>query len=319
MAYFTKLPSTGKWQAQIQRNGRRWSKSFPTKREAQQWANEQESHAVRLRSSGGMTFADAADKYADDVSSSKDGGKWERHRLNAMKQMPMFQDRPLAEIQAPDIAAWRDLRLYGEPPRFTPVSSSTVVREAKLLRNLFKTARYEWKKIDHYPFEGVRMPQEAEPRSVVWPWRLIKRVLRAERTGKTKEVQDAFHIALRTSMRLSEVLKAPLAFDKQGQVVNLGKTKTGRRVIPVGRIAARLLDRPAFVVDPNEASTLFAKLTRELLIDGLTFHDSRATALTHLAKKVDVMTLAKISGHKDLSLLMNTYYRPDPRGIAKRI
>jgi hypothetical protein len=36
-----------------------------------------------------------------------------------------------------------------------------------------------------------------------------------------------------------------------------------------------------------------------------------------MAKKLDVMTLAKVSGHKDLSLLMNTYYRPKPEDIAK--
>lgn len=64
---------------------------------------------------------------------------------------------------------------------------------------------------------------------------------------------------------------------------------------------------------------LFSKLTRQLLIEGLTFHDARATALTHLAKKVDVMTLAKISRHKDLSLLMNVYYRTKAEDIARLI
>lgn len=67
------------------------------------------------------------------------------------------------------------------------------------------------------------------------------------------------------------------------------------------------------------ASTLFAKLTGQLLIDGLTFHDARGTALTLLAKKVDCMTLAKISGHKDVSLLMSTYYRATPGEIALKL
>ena len=109
-------------------------------------------------------------------------------------------------------------------------------------------------------------------------------------------------------------------FDAARRVVTLATTKTtGRAQIPVGRIAAKLLARPAFTVDPNEASTLFAKLCRQLLITGLTFHDSRATALTLLAKRVDVLTLAKISRHKDLSLLMNTYYRESEEEIAARI
>ena len=80
-----------------------------------------------------------------------------------------------------------------------------------------------------------------------------------------------------------------------------------------------LLARPAFTVGANEGSVLFSKLCRELLIEGLTFHDARATALTHLAKRVDVLTLAKISRHKDLSLLSNVYYRERAETIAARI
>ena len=66
-------------------------------------------------------------------------------------------------------------------------------------------------------------------------------------------------------------------------------------------------------------STLFSKLCRELLIEDLTFHDTRGTALTHLSRKVDVLTLAKISRHKNLSLLSNVYYRETADSIAARI
>ena len=83
--------------------------------------------------------------------------------------------------------------------------------------------------------------------------------------------------------------------------------------------AAKLLQRRPFLVEPNEASTLFRKLTKSLMIDGLTFHDSRATALTLLSKKVDVMTLARISRHKDINLLFNTYYRASTDEIAQKI
>jgi integrase len=315
MAYFQKLAS-GKWQAQLQRNGVRTSKAFDTKREAQQWAMEQEAQAKRLKSSYGMSFADAVDKYLKDVSSKKDGAVWEVRRLNALLEMPVFKDLALADVDAPHIAEWRDERLK-------KVSGSTVVREANLLRNMLNVARLEWKKLPHNPFEGVKMPAENSPRKTVWPWQLIKRVLRARREGKTAEVQDAFHIALRTGMRLGEVLAAPENFDTKRNVVTLemvvGARKTGSREVPIGRIGARLLARDPFTVGANEASVLFSRLCGELLIEGLTFHDTRATALTHLAKKVDVMTLAKISGHKDLSLLMNVYYRPDAANIAKRI
>jgi CBS domain-containing protein/integrase len=221
-------------------------------------------------------------------------------------------DAPLAEIDAPQIAAWRDARAR-------VVSGSTVVREANLLRNVFNVARLEWHWTARKPFEGIKLPQQAEARQQVWRWQLIKRLLRAKRIGKTREVQDAFHISLRTGMRLAEVLAAPAHYDPATRVVTV-KTKTEAAArIPIGRLADKLLRRKPFVVQPNEASVLFSKLCRELLITGLTFHDARATALTHLAKKVDVMTLAKISRHKDLSLLMRVYYRPSPSDIARSI
>lgn len=311
MAYIQKLNVSGKWQAQIQRNGIRSSKSFDAKREAQAWAMEQEGKAKRARVGGNKTFGDAVDKYLEAVSSKKDGEVWERRRLAVMREY-FGGDAELLEIDTPQIAQWRDDRL-------TKVSASTVVREANLLRNLFAVARKEWKWMDHSPFDGVKLPKENEPRHQIWTWRLIRRVLRAQRTGKTREMQDAFHIALRTGMRLGEVLQAPENFDSARQVVTL-KTKTeGRAQIPIGRIAAKLLARPAFEVGSNEGSVLFSKLCRELMIEGLTFHDTRGTALTHLAKKVDVLVLAKISRHKNLSLLSNVYYRETADSIARKI
>lgn len=309
MAYIRKYRD--KWRAEVQRNGERSSGVFGTKREAQAWALEQEAKAKRDKATGGHTWQDAVDRYLLEVSSTKDGEVWERRRLLAVREF-FGPDAVLSEIDAPDIARWRDARAK-------VVSGSTVVREANLLRNVFNVARLEWHWTARKPFEGIKLPQQAEARQQVWGWQLIKRVLRAKRIGKTAEVQDAFRISLRTGMRLAEVLAAPAHYDPATRVVTVKtKTETAAR-IPIGRIADKLLRRKPFVVQPNEASVLFSKLCRELLITGLTFHDARATALTHLAKKVDVMTLAKISRHKDLSLLMRVYYRPSPSDIARSI
>lgn len=308
VAYISKN-QRGKWAAQINRNGQRFSKSFDTKREAQAWAMEQEAKAKRDRLTGAHTFGDAVDKYKLEVSTKKDGKRWELGRLEVMRSH--FGDSArLDEIDTPQIAEWRDWRLK-------EVSGSTVVREANLLRNLFNLARKEWKWMGHDPFAGAKMPKENQPRQATWPWQLIKRVLRAPRQGKTAEMQAAFHIALRTGMRLGEVLQAPESFD--GKVVTI-KTKTEAMArIPIGRIAAKLLQRPAFVVGPNEGSVLFSKLCRELLITGLTFHDARGTALTLMARRVDVLTLSRISRHKDLKILMSVYYREKNEDISLRL
>ena len=294
------------WRAQIQRDGVRLSKTFKLKRDAAAWVQAMEAKKSLQKSN---SLEKTCEHYLRTVSVHKqDAVEWERRRFEAFQVY--FGDIALSDIDSEKLGQWRDYRLE-------TVSGSTVVREVNLLRNLFRIAHKEWKWIDENPFDGVRLPSENKPRHQIWGWRLIKRVLRANRTGKTREMQLAFHIALRTGMRLSEVLQAP--DNMHGNVVVI-KTKTEARAqIPIGRIGLKLLKEAKFTVGPNEGSTLFSKLCKELLIKDLTFHDARATALTHLAKKVDVLTLAKISRHKDLSLLSNVYYRESAHDIAKRL
>jgi len=291
----------------------RASAVFDTQRAALQWGLRVEDEIEAGRTGKHHTLAEACTEYARRVSVNKAGRVWEERRLEAFRRH--FQDIKLVEVQAPQIAAWRDARMRS-------VSASTVVREANLLRNVLNVARLEWHWLDHQPFAGVKMPRENEPRYQLWRWQQIRRVLRYQGGPKTREVIEAFHISLRTGMRLQEVLAAPGAFDKVARVVTLtpDQTKPKRReYVPVGRIAARLLDRPPFKVGPMEASRLFAVVCDKLMIEELTFHDARATALTLLSRKVDVMTLAKISRHKDIRILQNTYYRERPSDIAKRI
>ena len=82
MAYISK--HNDKWRAAIQQNGQRSSKVFSTKREAQAWATAEESKAKRLKSSYGVTFGDAVERYARDVSSKKKSQKSETLRLAAL-------------------------------------------------------------------------------------------------------------------------------------------------------------------------------------------------------------------------------------------
>lgn len=299
-----------KWRAEVFRHGNRVSSVFDTKREATAWAVRKELELDALKSSKGKTFAAAVAYYLQTVSAQKRAGAldWERRRFDAMREY--FGDKtPLAKIDTAKIGQWRDERLK-------TVSGSTVQREANLLRNLFKRAKDEWKWISQEPFLGVKLPDHNPARTQIWTWPLIKRVLRAKRTGKTAEVQRAFRIALHTGMRLSEVLEAKV----QGKVAILpkSKTETGPVKVPLARKGAVLLGEP-FTVRPNEASVLFSNLCKELLIEGLTFHDSRASALTWLSRRVDVMTLSRISRHKDLKVLLHSYYRETAEQIAARL
>jgi integrase len=312
-----------KWRAQVFKNGVRKSAVFDQKRQAQEWGIRTEAE-LSLRDqlkAGGKTFGQAASLYQATVSVSKKGRgpTWEAARLGVMTEF-FGAKTPLSKITSERIGQWRDKRLES-------VTGSTVQREANLLRNLLLTAKNEWKWINHHPFEGVKLPDAEPPRELVWGWREIRRVLRYCETGgpKTQEMGRAFHLALRTAMRLKEVLQARLV----GQIAVLGDTKTTRKgqvvKVPLTRQGRRLLSMcPPFTIGENEASALFWQITvacgiREPEQDGLTFHDSRATALTLMARKMDVMTLARISRHRDIRMLMQRYYRETPEQIAARL
>lgn len=319
VAYIRK--SRDGWRAEVQKNGIRTSHVAATKREAQAWAIKKEAELEGLKASRGMTFGQAADKYVTTVSPSK-GPKarvWEASRLTEM--MHFFgESTHLSTIDSARIGEWRDWRLAGDE-RTKPVSGSTVLRQMNLLRSLFSTAVEEWKLLDANPCKGVRMPEHNPSRHQLWTWPLIRRVLRAKGSAKTLETVRAFHIALHTGMRLNEVLAAKVS----GKVAVLERDKSSGKAsapvkVPLARKGAALFAKyPPFTITADEASPLFSRLTDDLLIEGLTFHDSRASALTWLSRRMDVMTLARISRHRNMRILMDTYYRESAESIAARI
>jgi integrase len=310
-----------KWRVFVEKAGQRPSKLCDSKAEAQRWGHDKEIELEALSGSKGKTFDAAVAYYLKTVSPTKvDAVPWETRRFASMTEF-FGGKTPLAKIDSAKVGKWRDWRLE-------TVKGSTVLREANLLRNLFRLAHDEWKWISHEPCKGVRWPDDSEDKEILWGWREIRRVLRYAASGgpKQQEVGRAFHIALRTGMRLNEVLAARL----QGRVALLPRQKTSKKVtapvkVPLTRHGIRLLANcPPFTVSANEASTLFSGMTETLGIrkkgePGLTFHDSRATFCTHMARKVDVLTLSNISRHRDINILRRKYYRETAEQIAARI
>lgn len=311
------LPYPGGYRVQLTVKGERDSQVFETKREAQQWAARRETEMRAGLAVGGKTLSQTIDRYVEKVSAAKAGAKWETLRLAMM--LAHFGDVPLAKITQPEIAAWRDHRLK-------TVTGSTVQRERNLLRNVFTKARLEWRWMDHDPFKGVEMPKESEARTAIWDWRRILAVLRflGYRPGKPPEtayqqVALAFMIGLHTSLRASEILRVNAqTLDAQTRVIRV-KTKTMKLAqVPITRRALKVCRLAAFTINAVNLDALFRKARDGTQAGDFTFHDSRAFALTMLAARVDLKTLARISQHKDLNMLMR-YYRERPSDIAARI
>lgn len=314
MAYIRKYRDG--WRAEVQRHGMRASFAAPTKREVQAWALRKEAELDSFKRSKGMTFAQATTKYLETVTRDKaaSAAPWEERRFAEMTEF-FGESTQLAAIDSGRIGEWRDARLK-------VVSASTLLRQRALLLNLFSVAVKEWKVLQTNPFDGVRMPEHNPARHQVWPWRLIKRVLRAPNLNeRERQAVQAFHIALHTGMRLQEILAAELVGDVAVLERDKGSGKASPPVkVPLARKGAALFAKYGpFTIRPDVASATFSRVTDSLLIEDLTFHDSRASALTWLSRRLDVMTLARISRHKNMKILMDTYYRETAEQIAARL
>lgn len=314
MATVRRLPS-GRWRCEVYKRGIRRSAVLDTKARAESWGQETE----RQLESGdsGRTFEAAADRYLREVMPAKRGSKRETFRLRAIAAH--FSELRLAEIDAPEISRWRD-------KRSREVSPWSVLREATILKSLFRVARDEWQWMESDPFRGVRMPKDPAPRHQRWGWREIRRVLRflgyRRRTPQTKyqEVALAFMIALSTGLRASEVLQVAPERIRSGVLILQGTKTDPHAKVPLTPRGARqcaLVRR--WTIDAVLLDAVFRKARDACLVRDLRFHDARASALTWLARRVDVLTLSRISRHKDLRILGSTYYRETAEEIARRL
>jgi integrase len=288
------------------------------------------------------TLADALTKYSEEVCPKKGGTKWEQNRLAAFaRDFPEYASRPLAEADTPMWAKWRDRRLKGftapNGKEVRAITSGSVLREISLYSNVFTIARREWKWVTTSPLTDLGKPEENPPRERrPHPWKEIRPILRwlgyrtgAEPVTKQQEVALAWLVAMRSGMRAKELrgLGAKTLNLQTGvaRVAHKMQYLTKKpREIPLPKPAIRLL-RPVahreqcFGVSAESMDALFRKAKTALAIDDLHFHDSRAEALTRLSKKVDVLTLSRISGIKNLKILMEHYYRETSEQIAARL
>lgn len=310
-----------RWRAQVAIKGQRRSKVFATRQEARDWAAETE---IRLRGGAraavAVTFSEAMERYAREVSPTKRGHRWEEIRLHRFARDPIGRHR-LADLEPRHFAEWRDARL-------TVVSPGTVIREMTLLRSVLAIAQREWGLLDRHPMDGVRRPSAPPARDrLPTDAELEALALSAgeDLRNATARAFHAFRFAMETGMRAGEICGLTWgAVDVERRTAHLPRTKNGTaRDVPLSSEAVRLLQalppaRTCFGLSSRQLDALWRKLRDRAGVEALTFHDSRHAAITRLAQKLDVMALARMVGHRDIRQLM-TYYNEAAEDLAKRL
>lgn len=329
MPHMASITKTQKgYRAQIKVLGVRDSKTFPTRREAVDWGNRRELEirsSVSKPKSQQHTLRDALRKYADEVSPHKGGEHWEQVRLAAFESYLLPLDKKLGDVTPSDIALFRD-------SRGKKVGPGTVLRELTLLSAVFEAARKEWGWAEINPCRGIRKPREPRHRERLIEWWEIKAMLREMGYARNKRVASTTHavavcflMALRTGMRAGEL--CGLTWDRvHGDFCRLPSTKSGKpRDVPLSTKAQRLIkqmrgwdDVLVFGLKSQSLDALFRKYRSRAGLEGFTFHDSRHTAATMLAKKVDVLDLCKIFGWSSTRFAL-VYYNPKASTIAARL
>ena len=323
MATFNKQKN-GKIRAAVFARGRRYSKVLETITLAKRWAaalEAQQHHSTRTSA----LFYEVLERYKLEVSVGKKSAANEAKRIKHLSRGILGSLR-ISSISAQHIAKWRDKELQR-------VKGSSVNRNLNLLSAVFNHARREWQIISSNPVAEIKRPRNPAHRDRLISGdeiQLICQQLKHAETPPTLKIQELaimFLLAIETACRQGELCGVLwVNVDTKRRTMLLLDTKNGdNRAVPLSSRSIALLGLMAGVNSPcvfsltaATASALFRKAVQKTDIKDLRFHDARHEAITRLAKKLDVLALARTVGHKDIKQLM-TYYNETAEDLARRL
>lgn len=332
MATLVKTPS-GTWKAVIRKTG--WptcSKTFRTKRDAEDWSRRTEDEMVRgvfiqRSSSERLTLESALKRYLTEVSPTKAAKTHKSEKATAQILISRLGKYSLAALSADIIADYRDARLTEKTRRQTLTSNNSVRLELALLSHLFTVAIQEWRiGLPFNPVANIRKPSPGQGRDRRLTADEESRLLKAAHKHSNPMLGWIVGIALETGMRSSEISGIKRSqIDLERRVVRLAQTKNGdNRTVPLSQQATALfklaLENPAqptdcdlvFFGEPGKDgkrrayafNKVWGSLKNSLGLNDLHFHDLRHEAVSRLVEGgLSDQEVSAISGHKSMQML----------------
>lgn len=330
-----KLPKPRKrgdaYRIEIMLDGKRHSCTRDTARECEQWAALKllELKSGKVQEDAGVKqhypFKQLFEKYYQEHGRYKKSKTWIYGQLkNFDQKFGGLAEMSIHDITPKHLTAWRN-------KRSTEVSPNTVLKELSLYSAIFSYAQKELFLIHDNPWMSISKPRKPKARNRRISDDEVNILLKS--FGYTEGEQPvlpqhyvawAFLFALETAMRRGEILsiKRVHVFEKY---VHLPMTKNGEeRNVPLTKRARELLklipvENNKLVPQSENAFRLMWERTKNKVgLDDIHFHDTRHEAITRLVnqQKLPVEILAKMTGHKTIKVLVNTYYNPDVDDIA---
>lgn len=317
-----------RYRASVRLKGERHTETFATKGEATRWASALERDILD-KIAGKLpkkTLLEAMRKYATEVSPTKKGARWEVVRLKKMESLP-FARKVISDVGARDIAAWKTSRLAA-------VTGPSVRREMTLLSSVFEVARREWQWTKFNPCRDVKKPRDKPHRTRVYSAKEIDAITeKLGWTGNTPVTSAQFTAlawlaCLENGFRAGEVLKVDkTTLSAARRVVSLPDSKNNDpREIP---LMPRTIELFALLPDgrfPITADVLDVKFREARDVAGIedaTFHDSRHTAATRIARfvrsgQLSVFEFCRMFGWKNINQAL-VYVNDTAEDIATRL
>jgi integrase len=324
MATFTQLPS-GKWRAQVRRAGVYRAKTFPKRRDAQDWAAKVETHAHHVAASGfapvpkDATLGDLIDRYTE--QHAKEPGRT-KAATHAMLKRELGKQL-LAGLNALVLRDFIDRRINDGAGGVTIAADlsflSAILKWGRHARQLDIPERLALEARASLAHRGLvtrsherdREPTDDELKRLVDYWKANAR--------QKVDMSTLCRFALATGMRLGEICRLQVEdVDREGKNVTIRDRKDPQRKIgndqtvpllpKAWAIVAPLIegrdDGSIFRVRADSVSTAFTRACAALKIEDLHFHDLRHRATADFFRMgLDIPRVALMTGHKTWAML----------------
>ncbi|MEJ7804361.1 MAG: site-specific integrase [Telluria sp.] len=251
---------------------------------------------------------------------------WDRSRCKWFLQNLSFVGMHLRALEQEDIEEWMR-------ERSNVVAGDSINRDLALLGPIF-TYGVKRKWLDKNLAHGIEREANGEPRNMRISDEDADAIIEAlgyvrgtSPVSARDRVAWAFLMALETGLRRGEILKTVwkhVHMDHIHLPSAITKNRT-KRDVPFNsraRALVDLLDRSHDTllgsISADTVDRLFREARMKTPLKDLHFHDTRHEAVTRLARKLDILDLSVMIGHKDINSL-RIYYNPTPGEISSRL